>query len=348
MSRAQLTVLQDGTTVTLEADLVVGRAQSCGLVLQSDACSRRHLRVTVGEVVEVEDLGSAAGTFLARGGEQPRRIDRAVLAHGDLLLVGDRTLVFHLAPPRSSALAGLIQRVSDCPDDDEARLVLADALAEAGDPQGELMVLQVAASGRPRGLARGREQDLLRRHGRVWTPPGVVAESAEFVRGLVHRCRWTGPTDPGHLGWVGVAHLTCDLSAPMDPSQSPFARPRPALREVDNLGVYSLPTVRGATLPRLERLSVQLPLDDLVARCADLLTGVPPHETLVVLPELALAARRDVRPLVEALGEVLRGRVKRLRLRAPTGSIGPEALGPSPGVGVELEDPRTGRLTVVR
>ena len=70
-------------------------------------------------------------------------------------------------------LETLYERVFADPDDDQARMVLADALAELGDPRGEFIVIQLTApGGRARGIARLRELQLRRDLGPGWLPPG--------------------------------------------------------------------------------------------------------------------------------------------------------------------------------
>ena len=75
-----------------EGETVVGRDSKAGLVLEDARISRRHAVLTrlAGRVL-VADLGSRNGTFL-----NGRRLEGAVqpLAAGDVLKVGDFTLVF--------------------------------------------------------------------------------------------------------------------------------------------------------------------------------------------------------------------------------------------------------------
>ena len=54
-SRGKRYPLRDGANI-------IGRAPDCDIVLDSPEISRRHAAVTVGEAIELEDLGSARGT----------------------------------------------------------------------------------------------------------------------------------------------------------------------------------------------------------------------------------------------------------------------------------------------
>ena len=81
----------DGTPAELELTagaLVIGRATSCDLVLESTRISRNHARLTVeGDAVTIEDLGSRNGTFV--NGEQ---VSSAGLRTGDRISIADVTL----------------------------------------------------------------------------------------------------------------------------------------------------------------------------------------------------------------------------------------------------------------
>ena len=77
------------------------------------------------------------------------------------------------APPLQRSLEPAL--VED-PDDLAAHSAYADYLAEQGDPRGEFIQVQLALEdpGRPpaeRQQLRGREADLLARHGRQWLGP---------------------------------------------------------------------------------------------------------------------------------------------------------------------------------
>jgi pSer/pThr/pTyr-binding forkhead associated (FHA) protein len=79
----------------LEGELTVGRA-GCDLTVADHQVSRRHLRlVPAGEGVQVEDLGSANGTFL-----NGRQIAGPVVAgDGDAIAFGTSELVVRVAAP---------------------------------------------------------------------------------------------------------------------------------------------------------------------------------------------------------------------------------------------------------
>jgi len=64
-----------------------------------------------------------------------------------------------------------LQQVLDRPDDDELRLVYADALSEQGDPRGELIAVQCAMANAPTEALRVREAELLRAHRDAWFGP---------------------------------------------------------------------------------------------------------------------------------------------------------------------------------
>src|SRR5512141_2336897 len=74
----------DSTSVG-PGEYVLGRDPACELVLNGDAVSRRHARLTVG-VAElfIEDLGSANGTFV----DGKPVVGRTGLTPGQLVLLG--------------------------------------------------------------------------------------------------------------------------------------------------------------------------------------------------------------------------------------------------------------------
>ncbi|HZI13843.1 MAG TPA: TIGR02996 domain-containing protein, partial [Myxococcus sp.] len=78
-------------------------------------------------------------------------------------------------------------RILEHPDDDGARLVLADHLQEVGDPLGELIALQCA----PQPDA-DRIAEVLQQHRPTWEAllgPGVMPGETRFVRGFPHAVR---------------------------------------------------------------------------------------------------------------------------------------------------------------
>ncbi len=81
-------------------------------------------------------------------------------------------------------LGALFDAVYANPDDDSARLVLADALTERGDPRGEFISLQCAAAPERHGH---RVQVLQRKHWRHWLGelPAVQSNDLQFHKGFV-------------------------------------------------------------------------------------------------------------------------------------------------------------------
>lgn len=78
-----------GTRIALRSGSnQVGRANDCDVVLTDPMVSKRHARFNVTDVVEVIDLGSVNGVFVA--GEP---VDRATLRSGDRVLLGDTTVM---------------------------------------------------------------------------------------------------------------------------------------------------------------------------------------------------------------------------------------------------------------
>lgn len=95
------------------------------------------------------------------------------------------------------SLVPLFDAVAKAPDDDDPRLVLADALMERGDPRGEFISLQLLrAQGKATAKQEAREQILKENHWRRWFSevPGVglsptaVKPPTEFHRGFMRWC----------------------------------------------------------------------------------------------------------------------------------------------------------------
>lgn len=84
-------------------------------------------------------------------------------------------------------LERLFQAVYDDPRNDAARLVLADALTQVGDPRGEFITLQFDGSAR----ARKRADKLLERHRATFLGPlakVVRRGSDQWEKGFLARC----------------------------------------------------------------------------------------------------------------------------------------------------------------
>ena len=90
------------TRLASEAPVTVGRAEDCDLRVDEPSVSRRHLRVIPGDVIEVEDLGSANGTRVK--GRRIAAHTRVPIAPGDLVEMGNAVLVLH-SPSSSQFVA---------------------------------------------------------------------------------------------------------------------------------------------------------------------------------------------------------------------------------------------------
>ncbi len=240
----------------------------------------------------------------------------------------------------------LFAEILERPDDDAPRLVLADALTAAGDPRGELIVVQCAlarlgawSGGLFRdwirdGLAtadiaalRTREAKLLRQHGDAWTrdvAPFVVQRGVGLRRGFVEFIRWDAARHlRDGLGPVlDAAPLVRAVSLATEPAE-PLAKlyASPALRRIRELHVGDadgLSTARLA-LTRLDLNHGGGPHQ--LRRLVD--TSWWPHLTALTLSNHGLDAT-DIRALVRASP-----RLTELQLiSSRTGRAGAELLAP--------------------
>ncbi|MSP56039.1 MAG: TIGR02996 domain-containing protein [Myxococcales bacterium] len=221
------------------------------------------------------------------------------------------TLDRRLGRPRGGPdLAPLLAEVYAHPDDDDVRLVYADALAAEGDPRGEFIQLQVASAERSsRGLPAStpveqRISALLRQHGEGWvegTGVGLLKEGRVFQRGFLVAGIWNDVGD---------------------------SVPHPAWRLVEEVRVgrgrsSPLSAIFRAALPRLQRLygvdHIRLP-DLLATRYPEQLTHlgyVPAADALPPPHRFPAVTELHVGLVVHWLGPFPGGTVMSLRtLRA--------------------------------
>ena len=79
-----------------EGELLFGRSPESSLILNDPRVSRRHFKVKIiGDMVEIEDLGSILGTY-----KNGVKIERDVLSDGDELRVGDSIIFVSEKPPK--------------------------------------------------------------------------------------------------------------------------------------------------------------------------------------------------------------------------------------------------------
>ena len=123
-----------------------------------------------------------------------------------------------LAAPSSdqSGLRAAWEAVWAAPDDDAARLVLSDALLEAGHPLGAFIALQLKRHQAKEATPSRKEADLLKRHLREWRAPYLPEYRSDYGldelnglrRGLLEEAKLQ-PT-PGHEpgeAWRSVQHV---------------------------------------------------------------------------------------------------------------------------------------------
>lgn len=90
----------------------IGRSAANDIRIDHRSVSRSHLRMTIGEVVEIEDVGSANGTFLQSKEESPARLEetarrimdrqlppgeRAIVRAGEMIRIGAVLVMLHQA-----------------------------------------------------------------------------------------------------------------------------------------------------------------------------------------------------------------------------------------------------------
>jgi two-component system, NtrC family, response regulator AtoC len=86
--------LMRSIAVPQAGEVSIGRAQDCDLVLDDSQVSRRHARLIVGEKLELEDLGSANGTRVARRELAAREC--VEVGPGDVLTFGNTVVLLQV------------------------------------------------------------------------------------------------------------------------------------------------------------------------------------------------------------------------------------------------------------
>lgn len=161
--------------------------------------------------------------------------------------------------PTGADPAALLEQVRQSPDDDELRLVLADALDAAGDPRGELIVLQIRrAQGESNAKTWARERQLLKAHMKTWLgaiAPVVKLKDAVFERGFLEKCTAVARRQVDakvhfqHEEWATVRSITFENEARITPVMR-------SLREAIHVDGTALEQLVENGHPKLERLGL--------------------------------------------------------------------------------------------
>ncbi len=116
------------------------------------------------------------------------------------------------APKPTVDIDALFAAVYAQPDDDTARLVLADVLQEAGNPRGELIALQLGRAATGAKISK-RERTLVDTWGRDWLgalDPVLMKQGIVFEGGFLTHCAYNGVRFPRlneQPEWSTVTHL---------------------------------------------------------------------------------------------------------------------------------------------
>lgn len=153
--------------------------------------------------------------------------------------------------------AELFARIYEDPNDDEARVVLADLLQQRNDPRGEFIALQLARYGTDKP-STAREKKLIQQWGRAWLGPldaCLLKEGIVFERGFVTRGRYDGTgsanTEPPNAReWSTFTHLDVSIASKYVGGSSALLLKMPGLRHVIGLSPQDLARLEpGAPFP---------------------------------------------------------------------------------------------------
>src|SRR3954471_4069833 len=144
-------------------EVIVGRGGGPGVDVKVDdaKASRRHLRLHLGDEIEVEDLGSANGTRV-----HDRRLDagtRVRVLPGEAIAIG--SLVLMLQPNRSARAAAPVRPLSHAEFEGRVEWECARAEATGGTFSVARVQAPVDAAGDTAGLEVARPIDVVGRYG---------------------------------------------------------------------------------------------------------------------------------------------------------------------------------------
>ena len=213
----------------------------------------------------------------------------------------------------AETLDALLAQSLAAPDDLDARLVLADALSEAGDPRGELIRVQVARESNPKDRKLAKlEKQLLKDHrdALLGTLETVVLKSSlVFARGFVEECTVQPQIHAPVLEAIGADPQLATIRKAKGPPGFVLLPGLTSLREVEVINVHR------QTAGEVLRCARPLPWTSLriglEAGDPALLDGC---NCLPALTELHL----ETDALDRALGTELVARVPRLGLTNPS------------------------------
>ncbi|MEZ4320044.1 MAG: hypothetical protein R3F61_21215 [Myxococcota bacterium] len=167
---------------------------------------------------------------------------------------------FAEADAPATTIGDLFDNVYAHPHDPGVRMVLQDALLEAGDPRGELMALAST------GTDPARQQELIDAHGAEWL--GEIAPFAtvsEWRHGFPWRAdvRFPQPRDVTNHGTHPLWRVIGDIRVEGDkvgPVLEPFlAHIAPTVKVLRSSGHRLVPLLAGRELPSIERLDLYAP-----------------------------------------------------------------------------------------
>lgn len=204
----------------------------------------------------------------------------------------------------------LLSSVYRQPDDDDLRLVVADALQERNDPRGEFIAMQLAiAKGMASAEVRALALELERANGHEWAKaiPGVTR--VEFRRGFPWLVESAAPDDAPAWGTVGVLHVP-DRLPPALATLLSTSDALHALESIENLPSEVAQQCSDWRTPRLRAISLRRELERETWMALHAVEG---------LEELSFAADVDRFDMKWFWSAPLVRRLRRIRLRVLVG-----------------------------
>ena len=192
------------------------------LALICDATLLERIEALPGRWIREIELSTARWLSDLLRAALPQIRDRLARAREDLPLALALEERSRSSRVRGVDLDELLSMVYESPEEDEPRLVYADALMQRGDLRGEFIALQILGKDAP---SKRRAKHLASSCGRQWLGPlaRAVASGFVFERGFLARCKTDRRSSPllaslaGHPAWSTVTHFSGASSIGLHP-----------------------------------------------------------------------------------------------------------------------------------
>lgn len=271
----------------------VGRAPECEVRVDHPSVSRRHARLHVGDVIRIEDLGSANGTIVGRTRLAPS--STVDWTPGDLLVIGATTLFLQSTEQSRDELVPSVSRAPASPWPESGamgRIARVLALVAPGDITvlllGETGVGKELAAETVHRLSRRAEQPFVRLNCAALPENLLESELFGYERGaFTGATRQTpGKIETAHRGTLFLDEIG-DLPLALQPKLLRFLQER-AIERLggrDSIAVDVRVVCATHRDPKAQIAAGEL-REDLYYRLAEIVLSIPPLRSRIGDPGL--------------------------------------------------------------